>query len=62
MDLGIAQLSMNMAMANTQRSFGIGMIRASMDNVEQMGQMMADMMRQVPIPAGEPGSNVNILV
>ena len=62
MDLGIPQISMNMAQQNTMRSFGIGMIRKSMDNVEKMGQMMADMMRQIPVPQGEPGSNINILV
>jgi len=62
MDLGIPQVSMHLAQQNTTRAFGIGMIRQSMDNVEQMGQMMADMMRQIPIPPGEPGSNVNILV
>jgi len=60
MDLGIPQVSMNLAQGNTMRNFGIGMIRQSMDQMEQMGNIMADMIRQ--IPQGEPGHNVNILV
>ena len=65
--MDIERISMNLASANTLRSFNIGMIRRSMDNVEQVGKQVAEMIQQIPTaPSPQQmaaqDSRVNILV
>ena len=59
--MNIAELSMNMAASETLRSFGIGMIRKSMDQMEQTGEQIAQMMQEIAVATGV-GVNVDIRV
>ena len=49
--MDIERISMNMAKAETIRGFTIGMMRESINQVEQMGQQLAQMMDSIPTPA-----------
>ena len=63
--MDIERTSMNLASAQTLRSFEIGMMRQSLDDVEMMGNQIAQMIQSIPmaqVPQGEPGHNVNITV
>ena len=57
--MDIARASMNMASAQTLRGFGLGMMRKSMDQVEQVGEQFAQMMREMSLLTGE-GINIDI--
>ena len=57
--MDIAEASMNLASAETARSFGFGMMRKSMDQMEQLGDQMAQMMREMTQLTGA-GGNVDI--
>ena len=59
--MDIAETSMSLAASETVRSFGIGMLRKSMDQMEQMGEQMAQMMDEMGKAAGI-GNNVDIRV
>lgn len=59
--MDIAEASMNLASADTLRSFGFGMMRKSMDQMEQLGAQMAQMMQQMSAVTGE-GINIDIRV
>jgi hypothetical protein len=48
--MGIATLSMNMARQNIMQEVNISLMRNAMDNMEQTGQMMAQMLDSVPVP------------
>ena len=63
--MDIERTSMALASANTLRSFGIGMMRQSMDQVEEMGAMMAEMIQNMPTPSVAPQSSestINVLI
>ena len=53
--MDIAEVSTSMAASETMRSFGLGMMRKSLDQVEQMGEIMAQMMREM-----DPGVGANV--
>ena len=64
--MDIERISMDLASSNTLRSFNIGMIRRSMDNIEQVGEQVAEMIRQIPsAPSPQQiaaqGGRVNVL-
>jgi len=42
--MDIAVTSMQLASANLLRNFNVGMMRQSMDNVEQLGEQLTQMM------------------
>ena len=63
--MDIERTSMNLSSARVLRSFEIGMMRQSMDDVELMGAQIAEMIQAIPtapIPQGDEGHNVNISV
>jgi len=65
MDLGVPQMSMNLAEGNTMRSFGIGMMRQSMDQLEQVGEQLSQMIQTMTPPAAQASlesHTVNIVV
>ena len=57
--MDIAEASMNLASSETIRSFGFGMMRKSMDQMEQMGAQITQMMREMAQATGI-GINVDI--
>ena len=59
--MDIAEVSMNMAASETMRSFGFGVMRKSMDQMEQMGSQIAQMMLEMSQMTGE-GVNIDIRV
>ena len=59
--MDIAEASMNLASSETIRSFGFGMMRKSMDQMEQMGEQLAQMMREMSQITGA-GANIDIRV
>ena len=63
--MDIERTSMSLSSSQTMRSFQIGMMRQTMDDVEMMGAQIAQMIQAMPaapIPQGEPGHNINITV
>ena len=46
--MDIERISMDMASANAIRSFGMGMMRRSMDQVEQIGVQIVEMIQDMP--------------
>ena len=60
--MDIPAASMQLASANTLRSFGIGMIRQSMDQLEIVGEQMAQMIQQTQVAVSTTeGTRINIL-
>jgi len=58
----IERISMTMAQDNVIRGFTIGMMRESINQVEQVGQALEMLMQSIPTPAPMPdGSTINIL-
>ena len=62
MDMRMANLSMNMAAQSTMRDFGLGMIKKSMDQMEQQGQQLVAMMNNIQSPQIPAGSTFSVLV
>ena len=52
MEMSIAQLSMNMAMANMQDALSIGMLKKSMESSEASMEIITDMLDNIPSPDG----------
>ncbi len=52
MEMAIAQLSMNMAAANTQQALSIGMLKKTMESSEASMDMITDMIDNIPSPDG----------
>ena len=59
--MDIAEASMNLASAETIRSFGFGMMRKSMDQMEQVGEQISQMMQEMSQYTGA-GANIDIRV
>ena len=57
--MDIAKVSMTLAADQTNRNFGIGMLRKSMDQMEQMGNQVTQMMQEMAQMTGT-GLNVDI--
>ncbi|MCL2839536.1 MAG: hypothetical protein FWE05_02095 [Defluviitaleaceae bacterium] len=66
MDFGLPAVATTMANMETAQTMSIGSVRRGLDQIEQVGAALMDMMQnmQVPLmPAGsESGSRVNMLV
>ena len=60
-EMDIAQASMNLASSETIRGFGFGMMRKSMDQMEQVGELFAQMMQEMAQVTGQ-GVNIDIRV
>lgn len=52
MEMSIASLSMDMAMANTQDALSIGMLKKSMESSEAAMDMITEMIGEMPSPDG----------
>ena len=61
MEMEIAALSMNMAMANVQNSLSVGMLKKTMEANEQSMEAITDMLDNMPSPDGK-GTVLNVKV
>lgn len=61
MEMEIAALSMNMAMANLQNGISIGMMKKTMEANEQSMEAITDMLDNLPSPDGK-GTVLNVKV
>lgn len=61
MEMEIAALSMNMAMANLQNGISIGMMKKTMEANEQSMEAITDMFDNLPSPDGK-GTVLNVKV
>ena len=59
MELDIAALSMNMAAANLQQGFSIGMMKKTMESTQQTMETITDMLDSMPSPDGK-GTVLNV--
>ena len=59
MEMDIAALSMNMAMANLQNGFSVGMMKKTMEANEQSMEAITDMLNNMPSPDGK-GTVLNV--
>ena len=53
MEMDIAALSMNMAMANLQNGISVGMMKKTMEANEQSMEAITDMLNNMPSPDGK---------
>lgn len=61
MEMEIAALSMNMAMANLQNGISVGMMKKTMEANEQSMEAITDMLDNLPSPDGK-GTVLNVKV
>lgn len=61
MEMEIAALSMNMAIANLQNGISIGMMKKTMEANEQSMEAITDMLDNLPSPDGK-GTVLNVKV
>lgn len=59
MEMDIAALSMNMAMANLQNGISVGMMKKTMETNEQSMEAITDMLNNMPSPDGK-GTVLNV--
>ncbi len=59
MEMDIAALSMNMAMANLQNGISVGMMKKTMEANEQSMEAITDMLNNMPSPDGK-GTILNV--
>ena len=59
MEMDIAALSMNMAMANLQNGISVGMMKKPMEANEQSMEAITDMLNNMPSPDGK-GTVLNV--
>lgn len=59
MEMDIAALSMNMAMANLQNGISVGMMKKTMEANEQSMEAITDMLNNMPSPDGK-GTVLNV--
>ena len=59
MEMDIAALSMNMAMANLQNGISVGMMKKTMGANEQSMEAITDMLNNMPSPDGK-GTVLNV--
>lgn len=59
MEMDIAALSMNMAMANLQNGISVGMMKKTMESNEQSMEAITDMLNNMPSPDGK-GTILNV--
>lgn len=60
MEMAIASMSMDMAMANAQDALAIGMMKKTMESSEQSMEAITDMLDNIPSPDGR-GQLLNVL-
>lgn len=61
MEMEIAALSMNMAMANVQNGISVGMMKKTMEANQQSMEVITDMLNNMPSPDGK-GTVLNVKV
>lgn len=61
MEMEIAALSMNMAMANVQNGISVGMMKKTMEVNQQSMEVITDMLNNMPSPDGK-GTVLNVKV
>lgn len=61
MEMEIAALSMNMAMANVQNGISVGMMKKTMEGNQQSMEVITDMLNNMPSPDGK-GTVLNVKV
>lgn len=61
MEMEIAALSMNMAMANVQSGISVGMMKKTMEANQQSMEVITDMLNNMPSPDGK-GTVLNVKV
>lgn len=59
MEMDIAALSMNMAMANLQNGISVSMMKKTMEANEQSMEAITDMLNNMPSPDGK-GTVLNV--
>lgn len=60
MEMAIASMSMDMAMANAQDALVIGMMKKTMESSEQSMEAITEMLDNIPSPDGR-GQLLNVL-
>lgn len=60
MEMAIASMSMDMAMANAQDALAIGMMKKTMESSEQSMEAITEMLDNIPSPDGR-GQLLNVL-
>lgn len=60
MEMAIASISMDMAMANAQDALAIGMMKKTMESSEQSMEAITEMLDNIPSPDGR-GQLLNVL-
>lgn len=60
MEMAIASMSIDMAMANAQDALAIGMMKKTMESSEQSMEAITEMLDNIPSPDGR-GQLLNVL-